>query len=67
MDEGSADAGVAMATEERVGVAMIDWTLAILVNLVITAAMSVERGGVMEDVGHTAEKQRYFSGENCQQ
>lgn len=64
MDEGGADAGVAMATEERVGVAMSDGTLAILVNLVIAAAMSVERGGVMEDIGHTAEKQRYHNVEH---
>lgn len=58
MDEGGADAGVAVAPEERVGVAVTDGTLAILVNLVITTAVSVERGRVMEDVGHTAERQR---------
>lgn len=61
MDEGGADAGVAVATEERVGVAMSHGALPILVNLVITTAMSVERGRVMEDVGHTTERQRCFS------
>lgn len=58
VDEGGADAGVAVAAEERVGVAMSDGTLAVLVDLVIAAAMSVEGGGVMEDVGHAAEKQQ---------
>lgn len=55
VDEGSADAGVAVgaAAEECMGVAM-NWgmALAILVNLVIAAAVSVEGGGVMEDVRH---------------
>ena len=58
MDEGSADAGVAMATEECVGVAMIDRALTVLINLVITAAVSVEGRRVMEDVGHTAGRQK---------
>lgn len=60
MDEGGADACVAMATEERVGVAVSHGALAVLINLVIAAAVGVERGGVMEDVGHAAEGQRYL-------
>lgn len=55
VDEGGADAGVAMGAtaKECMGVAMYgSVALAILVNLVIAAAMSVEGGGVMEDVRH---------------
>lgn len=62
MDEGGADARVAVAAEERVGVAVSDGTVAVLVNLVITAAVGVEGGGVMEDVGHATGRKRYF---NC--
>lgn len=58
MDEGGADAGVAVATEERVGVAVRHGALAVLINLVIAAAVSVEGGGVMEDVGHAAKGRR---------
>lgn len=58
VDEGSADACVAMATKERVGVAMADGALTVLVDLVVAAAVGVEAGGVVEDVGHAAEQQR---------
>lgn len=58
MDEGGADACAAVATEERVGVAVADGALTVLIDLVITAAVRVEGGGVMEDVGHAAEPQR---------
>lgn len=58
MDEGGADARVAMATEERVGVAVSGGTLAVLVDLVIAAAVGVEGGGMMEDVGHAAKRKR---------
>lgn len=57
MDEGGTDAGVAVggAAEERVGVAVGGGVaLAVLVDLVIAAAVGVEGGGVMEDVGHAA-------------
>lgn len=56
VDEGGADAGVAVGAtaEEWVGVAVDGGVaLAILVNLVIAAAVSVEGGGVMEDVRHS--------------
>lgn len=56
MDEGGADARVAVATEERVGVAVSDRALTVLVNLVITTPMGVEGGRVMEDVGHAGGK-----------
>lgn len=57
MDERSADARVAMATEERVGVSVSGHrALAVLIDLVIAAAVGVESGGVMKDVGHAAEK-----------
>lgn len=49
-----------MATEERVGVTVSHGALAVLINLVIAAAVGVERGGVMEDVGHAAKGQRYM-------
>lgn len=55
VDEGGADAGVAVGApaEECVAVAVDRGAaLAILINLVIAAAVSVEGGGVMEDVGH---------------
>lgn len=58
MDERGTDARVAMATEERVGVAMTDGALTVLVDLLITSAMRVEGGGVVKDVGHTAETQK---------
>lgn len=61
VDEGGADARVAMATEERVGVAVGDGALASLVYLVVAAAVAVEGGGMMEDVGHAAERNRYFN------
>lgn len=60
MDEGGADARVAVAAKERVGVAVGGVTLAVLVNLVIAAAVGVEGGGVMEDVGHAAKGKRCF-------
>lgn len=60
MDEGGADARVAVAAEEHVGVAVGGVTLAVLVNLVIAAAVGMEGGGVMEDVGHAAEGKRCF-------
>lgn len=56
MDEGGAHAGVAVAAEERVGVAVADGTLAALVDRVVAGAVGVEGGGVMEDVGHAAER-----------
>lgn len=58
VDEGGADAGVAMATEERVAVTVGDGALAVLVDVVVTAAVGVEGGGVMEDVGHAAQRER---------
>lgn len=58
VDEGGTDARVAVATEERVGVSMSDGTVAILINLVVATAMGVEGGGVVEDVGHAAERRR---------
>lgn len=63
MDEGGTDAGVAVgaAAEERVGVAVAvggGVALAVLVDLVIAAAVGVEGGGVMEDVGHAARGNR---------
>lgn len=57
MDESGADAGVAVdaAAKECMGVAVDGGTaLAVLVNLVIAAAVSVEGGRVMEDVRHAA-------------
>ena len=56
MDEGGADARVAVATEERVGMAVGHGTLTVLVNVVVAAAVSMEGGWMMEDVGHAAEK-----------
>lgn len=57
VDEGGADTRVAVAAEERVGVSVSGHgTLAVLVDLVIATAVGVEGGGVMEDVGHAAEK-----------
>lgn len=61
MDEGGADAGVAVGTtaKECVGVAMDRGVApAILVNLVIAAAVSMEGGGVMEDVCHAMRGKR---------
>lgn len=60
MDEGSTDACIAVATEERVGMTVSDGTLTVLVNVVITAAVGVKGGRMMEDVGHAAEMKRYF-------
>lgn len=59
MDEGGADTGVAVATEQRVGVA--DGTLAVLVDVVVAAAVSVEGGGVVQDVGHAVGKWRGYN------
>ncbi|KAG7219093.1 hypothetical protein INR49_019337, partial [Caranx melampygus] len=42
VDEGGADAGVAVAAEERVGVAVGDGALAVLVDVVVAAAVGVE-------------------------
>jgi len=64
VDEGGADAGVAVAAEERVGVAVVGvavgggGAVAALVDLVVAAAVGVEGGGVMEDVGHAAQRRR---------
>lgn len=58
VDEGGTDTRVAVATEERVGVSMSDGTVAILINLVVATAVGVEGGGVVEDVGHAAERRR---------
>lgn len=63
VDEGGTDAGVAVggAAEERVGVAVAvggGVALAVLVDLVIAAAVGVEGGGVVEDVGHAARGNR---------
>lgn len=65
MDEGGADARVAVAAQERVGVAVGGVTLAVLINLVIAAAVGVEGGGVMEDVGHAAEGKEMLSQSHC--
>lgn len=58
VDECGTHACVAMATKERMGVAMTDGALTILINLLITPTMRVEVCRVMKDVGHTAEWQR---------
>lgn len=58
VDEGGTDARVAMAAEESVGVSVSDGTVAVLVDLVVSAAVGVEGCGVMEDVGHAAERRR---------
>lgn len=55
VDEGGTNARVALATKERVAVAVADRSLAVLFDLVITPAVGVEGGGVMEDVGHAVE------------
>lgn len=51
VDEGGAYAGVAVAAEERV--AVIDGTPTVLVNVAVATAVSVEGGGVVQDVGHS--------------
>lgn len=58
MDEGSTDACVTVTAEEGVGVAMNDGTLTILVDLVVTAAVSVEGGRMVEDVRHAKERKQ---------
>lgn len=62
MDEGGADARVAVAAGERVGVAVSDGAHAGLVDLVVAAAVGVEGGGVMEDVDHAAGKNKTKTG-----
>lgn len=52
VDESRPDAGVAMATKQHVGVAVIDGAPAVFVDLVVAAPVGVECGRVMEDVGH---------------
>lgn len=58
MDEGSTDACVTVTAEEGVGVAMNDGALTILVDLVVTAAVSVEGGRMVEDVRHAKERKQ---------
>lgn len=58
MDEGSTDTCVTMTAEEGVRVAMNHGALTILVNLVVTAAVSVEGGRMVEDVRHARERKR---------
>ncbi|TNN45432.1 hypothetical protein EYF80_044378 [Liparis tanakae] len=65
VDEGGADAGVAVAAEERVGVAVGGegggGAVAALVDLLVAAAVGVEGGGVMEDGdGHYAENHSHY-------
>lgn len=65
VDEGGADARVAVAAEERVGVSVRDGAVAVLVDLVVAAAVGVEGGGVVEDVGHAAERRRRLFACHC--
>ena len=56
MDEGSPHAGVAVATQQAMGVTVGHGaqTDAVLINLVVAGAVGMEGGGVVQDVGHTA-------------
>lgn len=64
MDESSPNAGVAVASQQAMGVAVAHGALghAILVNLVVASAVGVEGGGVVQDVGHAAGEQRNKKG-----
>lgn len=58
MDEGCTDACVAMATREHVGVTVTYGALAVIINVMITTAVRVDIGGVMENIGHTAKLEK---------